>query len=895
MIIKSVRLKDFISHADTRINFPLGVTALIGPNGAGKTSVIDGIIFGLFGERVRGDKITDIIRRGTKSAEVEVVFEEGGREYTLRRIRKSSTMEVSLARDGKTLAIGNSEVLAEVLRLLKMDRETAVSSIFVRQGEVASLVDADPKQRKLLMGKLVGLDRLETAWQNMREVLDHFQERAKTYEVVKKELEIWRENKEQIEKKIAELETEIEKVIHQLKNAENELEKASNELELWKKKREAHYSLSERFSALRERISSFEKDLKRFEEELKVAEEAEQERLKIEPEIGKINLLEEYLRATGENEKLEESLKQVEKELERVENLLSEIEQTRDAYEKYIKLNEELKKNKEKLENLQQYEKEYERVKAEAEIVNSRIVETKSEMSEVESKALKVLPSATVEAKRARLGELDRRIEELDRTIAALQHEFGRVKGRISEIEEYKKILGESTECPVCRSPLTPEHRDEVRRDFEVEKEKLQKKLAEIDAEIERLSKENRIVKEERNRINALDVERLEKLKEDLNKLEAKLATLLERKIELESFVEILARVSREIAEIEDELEMIKEDYEKYVYLLKALERERERDEIKADLVELKSKLNEIGERVSSVVSKLGYTPEKPEEELKELRSLKEKYEVLKSKAEKIDAIKEELARVRAELEKAVKERDSIEKELLSLRYSDEEYRKVEEKHSELGKRVTELKTKLDGFAKQLNVNKDELIRINESMKALEEKLNSLEKVIKFVGKLQRIRQAFSRDGVQKILRQRVAPIISEFARDYIENFNLDITDISVNEDFDVSIMKQGEDISIKSISGGEKVAVAIALRLAIAKALAGRISAIIMDEPTTHLDEERRKELVEIMKNFFREGSTVPQMIIVTHHRELEEVADTVYRVEKVDGVSRVVEEVRA
>ncbi len=160
------------------------------------------------------------------------------------------------------------------------------------------------------------------------------------------------------------------------------------------------------------------------------------------------------------------------------------------------------------------------------------------------------------------------------------------------------------------------------------------------------------------------------------------------------------------------------------------------------------------------------------------------------------------------------------------------------------------------------------------------------------MGKLQRIRQAFSRDGIQRIVRQRVAPIISEFARDYIENFNLDITDISVNEDFDISIMKQGGEISIKSISGGEKVAVAIALRLAIAKALAGRISTIIMDEPTTHLDEERRKELVEIMKNFFRESAAVPQMVIVTHHRELEEVADTVYRVEKVDGVSRVVGE---
>jgi len=32
---------------------------------------------------------------------------------------------------------------------------------------------------------------------------------------------------------------------------------------------------------------------------------------------------------------------------------------------------------------------------------------------------------------------------------------------------------------------------------------------------------------------------------------------------------------------------------------------------------------------------------------------------------------------------------------------------------------------------------------------------------------------------------------------------------------------------------------------------LAGIISTIIMNEPTTHLDEERRRELVEIMKRF--------------------------------------------
>ena len=92
---------------------------------------------------------------------------------------------------------------------------------------------------------------------------------------------------------------------------------------------------------------------------------------------------------------------------------------------------------------------------------------------------------------------------------------------------------------------------------------------------------------------------------------------------------------------------------------------------------------------------------------------------------------------------------------------------------------------------------------------------------------------------------------MSYYTREYLEKFNLDITDINITEDFDVSVIKGGEEIPISSLSGGEKVAVAIALRLAIAKVMAGIISTIIMDEPTTHLDEKRRRELVEIMKRF--------------------------------------------
>lgn len=102
------------------------------------------------------------------------------------------------------------------------------------------------------------------------------------------------------------------------------------------------------------------------------------------------------------------------------------------------------------------------------------------------------------------------------------------------------------------------------------------------------------------------------------------------------------------------------------------------------------------------------------------------------------------------------------------------------------------------------------------------------------------------------------------------------------------AVIGPGGEQDIDQISGGERVALAIALRLAIARVLSGKVETIIMDEPTTHLDEERRKELVNILNSFFREGGRIiPQMLVITHHREIEDVADVIYNIRKQEGYS--------
>ncbi len=173
---------------------------------------------------------------------------------------------------------------------------------------------------------------------------------------------------------------------------------------------------------------------------------------------------------------------------------------------------------------------------------------------------------------------------------------------------------------------------------------------------------------------------------------------------------------------------------------------------------------------------------------------------------------------------------------------------------------------------------------------SLEEKASEKKAVDNYIGTLQGIRDAYGKEGIQKLIRAKAKPLLERKTRDLFERFNLSYSDIMMDEDYNISVIGPLGVQDIDQISGGERVALAIALRLAIAQVLSGRIETIIMDEPTTHLDEERRKELVNILNSFFREGGRIiPQMLIITHHSEIEEVADTIYSVKKIDGYSTV------
>ena len=174
--------------------------------------------------------------------------------------------------------------------------------------------------------------------------------------------------------------------------------------------------------------------------------------------------------------------------------------------------------------------------------------------------------------------------------------------------------------------------------------------------------------------------------------------------------------------------------------------------------------------------------------------------------------------------------------------------------------------------------------------------LDELHKVRKYVTKLENIQKnVYSIDGpVAKSLRSWALEIISEKASEYLEKLNTKIQRISLSQktkDVNITCYARSTMLELESLSGGEQVSVALSLRLGMAHLLgSSNLNFMILDEPTTHLDSERRKSLVEVLSQLanIKGEDTSMQFIIISHDAEIFEDSsvENIYKFESaIDG----------
>ena len=100
-------------------------------------------------------------------------------------------------------------------------------------------------------------------------------------------------------------------------------------------------------------------------------------------------------------------------------------------------------------------------------------------------------------------------------------------------------------------------------------------------------------------------------------------------------------------------------------------------------------------------------------------------------------------------------------------------------------------------------------------------------------------------------------------------------------EDYGIVLEEDGYERPFISLSGGEQMAAALSVRLALLKQLTD-IRIAFFDEPTTNMDAERRENLAMQLSGLIKHFD---QLFVISHDDTFEGYVDNVVTVERGEG----------
>lgn len=148
----------------------------------------------------------------------------------------------------------------------------------------------------------------------------------------------------------------------------------------------------------------------------------------------------------------------------------------------------------------------------------------------------------------------------------------------------------------------------------------------------------------------------------------------------------------------------------------------------------------------------------------------------------------------------------------------------------------------------------------------------------------------YFRPTIELIEKQALSQAAARF-NDHFQRFFTALVDdpdmvVRVKEDFSPVFEREGFEQDFEALSGGERTSMALAYRFAlnsvVKETVSSRPELVILDEPTDGFS----KEQVFKMRGLLDELDS-RQVILVSHEKELESMADHIFRVEKRNGSS--------
>ncbi len=562
-------LKNWRSHANTKVELKKGTNLLIGRMGAGKSSVLNALSYALFGTfpelKARRFTLGDVVRRGQEQAEVKITFNLDEHEYTITRIiEKGTTKKVEIRRDGKLLDVGTKQVNELVKKLLGFDYNTFARAVYAVQNDVLHFIEASPQERKAELDRILGIDKFEEMRKNCVSLRNRIKAIRKALEG-----EVRAEEIERLEKEIAETED-------QLKEEKSALE---------------------REKAL---ILALEKEARALWQELEKMREQQKARQALQERLAKLKGTAQALRGKLKDEDREQLNAHLEKIAEKLKELQQKLEEKK---QEEAQLYRELEQAQKDLAKAQQQQLALQRIEREQERYITQLKEIMGERS---------------------LEELKDRLANLREKQKHLREKQARLLALAKEEKKYLEELSKSeNKCPICHSPLSEQKKRELQEKKKARIRSFVEKIRELRTEEEAIGKEIEVNEEKvkeaqelKAKISALERQKPQSRGENLSALQQALKekkqrwekcrtereeqeqskwNLAKEKSEVEekiSLLEQLSSIEQEVVQITEKLMAISFDEESYSRLTQDYREKSERlTEAKAKAAQLKANI----------------------------------------------------------------------------------------------------------------------------------------------------------------------------------------------------------------------------------------------------------------------------------------------------------------
>jgi len=905
VIPEEIHLRNFLSHRQTDLNLrSIQLASLVGENGAGKSSLLDAITWVVWGRsRAAHGAEENLIYHGESQTEVEYIFRmpyqgKGAQRFRILRRREVRNRRATNGlldfqvetEDGWRTLNGESvrETQNRIIAQLGLDYDTFTNSAYLRQGHADEFTVQTPSDRKKVLGVILGLDRWTEYGERARKRLSESQGELR-----------------ELERRIQDTETELARRPEYetaLQQAEQEAQLAAARLQEAQQLVDTLHRIEEQAAALHRQITD---QTRRLDQERQRATALQQ------------NETAQHLRLAGYKDRLQQAAQieadyQIYQETQKEERAWGEkLSQAALLQGEKSTCERQIEQARQELEH-QAYACEREALQLEQQIarlgaeLESALSAVLGQIQSLEERVTDPQLAADLQNARAALQEMETLAADLERSRTQLQEnqvEQSRRQERNrqlkDEMNKTKAGLDTLTEaeacCPLCRQPLTPEHREQMLAEIRAEGQKMgdeyrsnTARLQTLKEEITRLENEvrdgERRLQERPHREQA--VARLRQQIEQSEEARNRIAALGQKAEELSRQIE-----NRDYGQIEQTA--LAQARTRHQELQSRLEREEYAGEARKALAQILQQLIVLGYDITA--------HNRIKARLAELAPSETAYRELEKARAGIQGEEETLQRLTQELAVQRERVASQEKESLALQEELDRLRPQIAQAPQAAKVLMEARQNEALARQRVGATRQTLNALQIQETRLLTMRRNREGLGRQIAMLTDLRDAFGINGIPAMLIEHTLPELEAEANRILEQLTNGRMHVrlesqretktgTLKETLDIIISDEKGTRPYESFSGGEQFRVNFALRVALSRLLSQRagvrLRSLFIDEGFGSLDGDGRRRLVEAVKTIQSEFDLI---LIITHIEELQDTFPVRIQVLKTENGSQV------